>query len=202
MMPHSTPHSPSLEQESAEAADQFDLTKLRLDQSFTEAVGVKKLLTTVPVRKPNRQDFIRVHSDEGYRMDAALIEFQEERETYLVVPDIARELPGEYFLATIYTAINRQGVPFLWPVRLPTPDGRVNEWHHSARQGVTLAMRRWIRLKANMSLGAYELYEAEAVIPDPDWPDLPFEELVRIGFKDRLINRVDHPAIKRLRGLV
>jgi hypothetical protein len=62
-------------------------------------------------------------------------------------------------------------------------------------------MQCWIRLKANMSLGAYELYEAEAAIPDPEWPDLPFQELVRIGFKGRLIDGIDHPAIKRLRGL-
>ena len=201
MVIQSTSRSVAKEDESSEGADQFDLTKLRLDQSFAETAGVKKLLTTVPVRKPNRQDFIRVHEGENYRMDAALIEFREDRETYLVAPYIARELSGEYVLATIYTAINRQGVPFLWPVRLPTPDGRVNEWHHSARQGAALAMRRWIRVKPNMSLGAYELYEAEAAIPDPEWPDLPFQELVRIAFKDRLIDRLDHPAIKRLRGL-
>jgi hypothetical protein len=40
----------------------FDnLAALRLDQSYADTVGVKKLLTTVPVRKPNRQDFVRVH---------------------------------------------------------------------------------------------------------------------------------------------
>ena len=40
------------------AADPFDLSNLRLDQSFVESAGVKKLLTTVPVRKPNPQDFV------------------------------------------------------------------------------------------------------------------------------------------------
>jgi hypothetical protein len=33
-----------------------NLSALRLDQSFADTVGVKKLLTTVPVRKPNRRD--------------------------------------------------------------------------------------------------------------------------------------------------
>lgn len=40
--------------------DPFDPENLRLDQSFVETSGVKKLLTTVPVRKPNNQDFVRV----------------------------------------------------------------------------------------------------------------------------------------------
>jgi hypothetical protein len=62
-------------------------------------------------------------------------------------------------------------------------------------------VRRWVRVKANMSLGAYEIFEAEASIPDPEWPDVPFQELLRIGFRDRLIDRLDHPVIKRLRGM-
>jgi hypothetical protein len=103
-------------------------------------------------------------------------------------------------LATIYTAINRQGVVFLWPVPLPTPDGRVLEWHRSQAEAASLAS--WVRVQANMSLGAYEIIEAPASIPDPEWPDLPFQELLRIGFKDKLVDRLDHPVVKRLRGLV
>ena len=48
----------------------FDPAALRLDQSFADTVGVKKHLMTVPVRKPNRQDFVRVHPDPAYQADA------------------------------------------------------------------------------------------------------------------------------------
>jgi hypothetical protein len=41
--------------------DPFNLANLRLDQSFVQTAGAQKLLTTIPVRKPNRQDFCRVH---------------------------------------------------------------------------------------------------------------------------------------------
>ena len=41
----------------------FDPASLRLDQSFTEGAAVKTLLTTVPVRKPKRQEFVMVNSD-------------------------------------------------------------------------------------------------------------------------------------------
>jgi hypothetical protein len=184
----------------AEVADPYDLSKLRLDQSFVESAGVKKLLTSVPVRKPNPQDFIRVHPDPQYRAALAIIELRDDRETYLVWPSVARELPGEFVMANVYTAINRQGVVQLWPVRLPTADARVLEWHRSAAEAAELAMRKWIRVKANMSLGAYEMFEAASTIPDPEWPEQPFQELLRIGFRDRLIDSLDHPLIKRLRG--
>ena len=89
----------------------FDPRSLRLDQNFADTVGVKKLLTTVPVRKPNRQDFVRVHPDPEYRLaPAAIIEVKEDREVYLVTPAMAKELPGEFATATLFTAINRQGV--------------------------------------------------------------------------------------------
>jgi hypothetical protein len=186
----------------AAAPDPWDLDALRLPQSFIETAGVKKLLTTVPVRKPNQHDFNRVHPDPAYRANLAVIKLRDERdEVYLLTPSIARALPGEFGMATVFTAINRQGVLFLWPVMLPQPDGRPNEWNRSAAEAAEMAMTRWVRVKANMSLGAYEIYEAQSVIADPKWPEQPFQELLRIGFRDRLVNSLDHPLIKRLHGL-
>src|SRR5215813_12145218 len=143
--------------DTSQMANPFDnLSALRLDQSYADTVGVKKLLTTVPVRKPNRQDFVRVHPDPAYRLTpAAIIEVKEDREVYLVTPDMAQELPGEFVPASLFTTINRQGVLQIWPVKLPGPDGKHNDWHRSAAEAAELAMKRWVRISANMSLGAY-----------------------------------------------
>jgi hypothetical protein len=178
-----------------------DLSKLRLSQDFIESAGVKKLLTTVPVRKPSSQDYVRVNADPNYRMVFAAIELKDDREIYLLVPQIAQQLPGECVSLQFYTAINRQGVVHLWPARLPASDGRINEWHRSAMEAAERAMTRWVRVKANMSLGAYEVFEAASSIPDPTWPEYSFHQLLEIAFRDRLIKSLDHPVIKRLRGL-
>jgi hypothetical protein len=180
--------------------DPFDLSKLRLDQSFVESAGVKKLLTTVPVRKPNPQEFVRIHPDEKYREALALIELKDDREWYLLAPQIAKELPGEFVMVMMFTAVNRQNVVFLWPCRLPASDGRILEWHRSMMEAADMAKRRWVRVKANMSLGAYEIVEA-ATKADPEWPKgVTFQELLRIAFRDRLVDQIDHPVIKRLLG--
>jgi hypothetical protein len=75
------------------------------------------------------------------------------------------------------------------------------EWHRSAIAAASLAERQWIRIRANQPNGAYDIYAAEAAIPDPEWPPVPFQELLRIAFKDRLVNTLEHAVIKRLRGL-
>ncbi len=178
-----------------------DLSSLRLSQSFEETVGVKKLLTTIPVRKPNQQDFIRVNPDPAFRERFPAIEVKDDRELFLVSANVAPELAGECIAATLYTAISRQGVVFFWPVRLPSADGRWNEWHRSAAEAAELAMRGWIRMRANASLGAYEIFSAEGVMQEPVWPNLPFNELLRVAFRDRIIDSLDHPVVKRLRGL-
>jgi hypothetical protein len=59
------------------APDPFDPASLRLDPSYAETIGVRKLLITVPVRKPNRQEFVRMHRDPSYCLTpAAIIELK------------------------------------------------------------------------------------------------------------------------------
>ena len=124
-----------------------------------------------------------MHPDKAYRMAAALIDFRDERDAvYLISPHVAKEMPGEFMMSTLYTTITRQGVVLLWPVRLPPPDGRHNEWHRSAAEAAELAMTRWIRVKANLALGAYEMFEAAGTIPEPEWP----RETLRRAAADRL----------------
>jgi hypothetical protein len=191
---------PQLSVVDAVSDDPFDLAKLRVDQDFLETTPVKKLLTTVPVRKPGGQDFIRVHSSPAYRDLMAILELKEDRESYLVNLAAVPELKSECFAATLFTAITRSGTLFLWPVRVPAVNGRTNDWHLSAATAAEQAMKGWVRVRANMSLRAYEIFLAESRIPDPEWPAATFQELCRIAFRDRLINRGDHPVLKRLRG--
>jgi len=180
--------------------DPFDPENLRLDQNFAETAGVEKLLRTVPVKKPHRQSLIRVHPSPDYRLQTAIIELHEERETYLVCPEVAHQETAEVTPVTIYTAITRPGVVFLWPVKQPTPDGKIIEWHRSAREAAEDAMSHWIFVRPNMALGAYEIVRAPATIPDPVWPTKTLKALLTIGFREKLINNLNHPVLQRLRG--
>jgi hypothetical protein len=193
----------SIMEDSTKLADPFDPAALRLDQSYADTVGVKKLLTTVPVRKPNKQDFVRVHPDASYRLTpAAIIEVKDDREVYLVTPNLAPGLVGEFSTVTLFTTINRQGTLHLWPVKLPASDGRQNEWHRSAAEAAERAMKKWVRVTASMSLGAYEIFEASGDLPEPIWPDFSFQEILRIAFRERIVDRADHPLVQRLQGIV
>src|SRR2546428_5082488 len=94
--------------------DPFDPANLRLRQLFVETAGVKKLLTTVPVRKPSPQDFVRVHPSPEYRDNFPIVELKDEREEYIVTAGLVPELNGEFVTKTLFLAINRQGTLFFW----------------------------------------------------------------------------------------
>ncbi len=182
------------------APDPFDPEALRIGQDFAALADVKPILATVPVRKPGRQDYFGVHPSEVYQLTTALLELKEERETYLIAPDLRHELFGELAPVKIFTAINRQGVVFLWPCRLPDETGRINPWHESALEAAERAKAKWTRVAADMSLGAYRIYEAPGDLPDPEWPEQSLRDLLEIAFKGRYIDTRDHAVVKRLRG--
>lgn len=185
----------------AATPDPFHPSNLRLSQAFAETAGVKKLLTTVPVRKPSQQDFVRTHPGDGYHEDFPVIDLKDEREEYIVTANLVDELVGEFVCKTLFLAINRRGTLFFWPVRLPSSDSKDMEWWRSSREAAALAMRDWVRVRANMDIGAYDIFKAASTMAEPEWPELTYWELIKIAFRDHLIDRIDHPVIKRLRGI-
>jgi hypothetical protein len=182
--------------------DPFDPERLRLSQDFAADLGVKKAMLTVPVDKPKPEWWVRVRPDEMYRLQTLILNMKEDREKFLIAPELRQELITEPMVSAqaIFTAINRQGVVFLWPVRLPGPDGKIDQWSKSAMEAATMAMQGWVRMASNMALGAYDCWQTTAPLPEPQWPDMPFKELLKIGFKDRYIDSLEHPVLKRLRG--
>jgi hypothetical protein len=178
-----------------------DLKALSMSQAYADIVGVKKLLLTVPVRKPHSQEFVRVHPE--FRIPGApIIELKDDRESFLLTPSVAAMLsPGDFTLKDLFLSMSRQGVLFVWPVPVPADGQRANSWHTSAREAAVLAAGEWIRLSANTALKAYDVTVSPPLvkIPEPEWPtDKSFNDILRIAFKDRVIETVDHPVIQRL----
>lgn len=193
--------NPSTTEPAVTPPDPFDLDSLSVPQDFASQTAVKKLLKTIPVRRPGPQTFFRVHPDPGYRRNFTCIELKDEREVFLVRPEVAPELVGETVMKTFFTAMSRQGVLFLLPVSLPGPGQKDMEWWRSLREACEIAMHAWIRVRPNMHLGGYEPYQAVSEdIPDPVWPDLTFQEILRIARRDHMIAASDHEVIAQLRG--
>lgn len=176
------------------------LNQLMLPQNFGGMTSVKKALVTVPVRKPGNQTYFRVSNLSENSGSFALIELKDEGVSYVVIPSLCSELNQEVRPKKIYLAVTREGSPFLWPVSLPGEDGRLDTWSESAHASAELAKTTWVRLVSNRGIQAYDAMVAENLSIEPTWPEKSFEDLIQLGFKGRIIDSVDHPVIRRLRG--
>ena len=107
---------------STAAADPFgDIAGLRLSQDFDSGLALAKPLLTVPVRKPSKEWFVRVHPSPDYRLQPAVIELKEDSELYMVDRSLWSELASENTFGprVLFTCYSRPGnVVFLWPVHI------------------------------------------------------------------------------------
>jgi hypothetical protein len=184
--------------------DPFDPANLRLSQNFLSSGAVKRHLTTVPVRKPTREEFVRIRPEAEYTLDTLVLELKDSREIYVIAPALPDELATEPTVSPrrLHTAISRQGTLFLWPAKLPPSDGRADRWSESMLEIVEAAKTDWIRVQSDMGVGAYVYSTPVATLPPPDWPTIALPEILRLAFKHNYIDTLDHPVLRRLRGEV
>jgi hypothetical protein len=196
----------SVEAAASDSLSPYQPEDLWINPSVIHGGGaVKKVLTTIPIRKPNKQEFFRVRAGEEYWQPVAFLELG--RDLFPVHPQVAPHLdPDDFFYAYLCLAISKSGVLFFWPVKVPSAERR-NTWNESALVVARLAVEKWIKLRSRQEDGRgggfYEGEEPLITFKDPVWPNLSLKELYDIAFKGgRLIDRIDHEAVKKLTGQV
>jgi hypothetical protein len=178
-----------------------DPSRLRLDQDFITGAGVTKVLQ-IGRRKPQKQEYVRTHPILRFE-GAAILQLKDDNEYYFVAPHVAHELLDECFLATLVLTITKQGNCFMWPLRLPDPiTGRLDSWNRSALVAEQQARTRWTRMISNKDLQLYDRMLGSKKLAAPMFPQLTIGECLRIAFAEYLIDSLDHPVVRRLRGEV
>ena len=173
-----------------------------LPQDYQNTTAAKRLFTNIPVRRPGKTEFFRVLDDENYTITAATIELKEENETYLIGTDLLVDLSEFIVPVQVVVAVSRMGALMIWPVKLPQE--RRNAWHDTALQAAELAKKKWICMRANMSAGCYDILEATAELPEPEFPtnELSFQRMLELAFKDFYVDSLEHLLVLRLTGQV
>ena len=77
---------------------------------------------------------------------------------------------------------------------------KTDKWAESALAAADMAQRHWVRVTANMKAGAYDIEQASGNLPEPTWPEMTFQEILNAAFKGMVINNVNHPVLRQLRG--
>jgi hypothetical protein len=177
----------------------FDLEALRARPLAD--IPLTREVNTVPVRRPGRNVFFRVHDDPEFQVDVHVLEHDSEKEraTYWVAPSLRDELAGELYAVRLFTCMSKHGTVFVWPVKLPQ-GGPGDTWHPSALEAANEAMRWWLKITGERDLGAYVFTKAVADFGAPQWPEWSFQQVLELAFKDHIITTAEHHVIREIRG--
>jgi hypothetical protein len=153
----------------------------------------------IEVHKPSKNDIVRVHPDAGERLTRVpVFEFKQStnQELYLIMNgfDIPEEIAELVTYINLFRSINQLHVEFVWPIRTGE-----NLWNQSSQECVYTAMKQWIRVFNKKTY--YEPRPMKAQIPEPEWSNLSFEQLIGAAFADRLITSPEHRIVRLLQGL-
>lgn len=176
-----------------------DPSKLWYSQDYADQLPTKKMITTIAVRKPSPQVFFRCHPNNDYHRDFAILNFEEDRETYLITPQMNIFFDSQAKIKRLYFYLTKGGTPGLWPVSV---GGGQNIWVDSAHQIAAEGQKHWIQLVSNTEMGGYVANVPEKNWPDPEWPDLELSDVLEKAFRGRFIDREDHEVLQKLRGAV
>jgi len=181
--------------------NEFSLEAIRLDPGYAQAAVGRSEQVVVPVDKPNKHAFFRIHPEK--RIDVCLLECEEDSKKYLVMGAAASAIAeADLKYVTLYLWVDRQGNYGFWPAGLPKSDGTTYGAWESAHEACARAVDTWLRIRWNRTVGGYDLIVLSntVAVDDPNFPMLSLRALVTQAFKGKIINNAQHPVLRRLRG--
>ena len=185
--------------------DPFDPAQFRAPNTLDgSGDGIRREFTQIRIGKPKKSSFFRSHADPAYRLPVNIIEYDSGmmKEEFLVMPTVTEALVEETKPKLLVLCVDKMGTPFLWLAPRQAEDGfqRTNLWNTSKLEALILSETKWVRMSSNMAEGAYTIHTSSSD-SEPDWPDLPLSELIKLGFgEERVIRDMNHPVVKRLLG--
>ena len=171
----------------------LDPAAFAVSQDFKDRVATEAL-AKIEIRHPRKAEFFRVHPE---HRSPALGVVTSDQQTFIVHPDLVEAIEDDVKIVELYTAINRDGEIFL----LPVPYDSVNSWNASARQVAEAAKTSWVRRDAKQVQGQYVATKALGELDEPQWGEQTFANLFGAAVKGRHIDSLEHPVVKKLRGM-
>jgi hypothetical protein len=174
-----------------------DLTALEV--SSTEVIAAKEVVTTILVRRPKKNEFVRVQET---TFTTFLYQDVDEGAYYFIEPAMRPHFITGTVIKVLVPAVNQLGLPFIWPV--PADDGqtsRNNSWNESHRGAYQQAKTKWTKMVSDRMARQYRVYEAGGNLPDPQFCNLPFNQQIALAFRGiNTISDPEHPILRAMRG--
>lgn len=171
-----------------------------LGRPLDELIPSEKLLTALPVRKPKRDEWCRVHPTIHARV--YVYESNDDRSLYVVPPNVVEPLRDVVRYVQMSLAVSYSGTYLIWPVPIPT-ERKPYPAHVSAFAAAEKGRKEWVRITWTGT--EYEVFRRKSASMEPVWPKeiTNASEMLRFAAKVggfEIIDSLDHPVVRGLLG--
>jgi hypothetical protein len=173
-----------------------DIASLRAAQDYSDCMGEQAVIS-FPVRTLREGMHLRVCDDPVYRLENMFVA-ETKTGLYFVYPQYREALSSLCKCSTLYLAVDGHGTYFLLRCKRPMPGFEANEWFRTARVVAEAAMIGWVKVTKPSSDDSWSYIPVQNKMFEPKWPDKSLEEILRVAFPDRVVNRPDHDLIKQV----
>ena len=172
-----------------EDPDPFDPGRFRISQDFANNCRGQAGADRDHSRQARKRGIVRVHPSPDYRLDVAVVKY---RAHGLFGRPRAGKRPTPRSGEFGHPVHDAEHAARDLPVPVPLPkEGRSNSWTTAPGNCPAIkAMSQTLQIKANHNPKAAR-YDAAVPIgkpPEPEWPDVPFRDLLRLAFGNNVIN--------------
>lgn len=173
-----------------------------LGRTLDELLPSEKVLVSLEIRKPKKDEWFHCHGEIHTPVN---IYENSAQEFHLVLPAVLESMEEVVKHVRLCLAVNYSGDPFVWPIPVPSPQ-KPHSSHVSAARAAEAAKAGWIRMAWKKAASCYEVYRRPGSEKEPLWPVeiKTASEMLRFvskagGFE--IIDSIDHPVVRELRGL-
>jgi hypothetical protein len=171
------------------------IRSLVLSQNYEDQIEAEDLLMDIPVRRPKKLEWVRVHPN--HRLGPVALLEDDEEKIYLLSEDVHTAVHEEAKVVTLRQCITSTKVSFIWHVPCVQPDGADWSSWKSQRAAAEIGEESWIRMIWQREASNYKV-RRKADYGEPAWPTQSIDELAETAFKGRIIDSLDHPVIRHL----
>ena len=184
----------------SESIIKYDISSLRLPDSYKTVNGGIKLPPKLTYGKLSKHRFSRTHPTEEYKFPALLVDDKEGREVYLVMPHLATYLGSMAKSVILRLVVDSAATPKLIAEPIIDSSSRTTLWTTTMIEAIRLSEEEWVRIESNMDAQQYTIIQAMSNLGDPQWPPQNMEALIQEVFLGRIITSEEHPLISQLQG--